>query len=73
VTRTVLIVDDQATFRRFARAILEAAGFEIVGEAADGASALEAVARLRPAAVLLDVHLPDLDGFGVAEQLAPNE
>jgi len=68
-----LIVDDQATFRRFARAILEAAGFEIVGEAADGASALEAVARLRPAAVLLDVHLPDLDGFGVAEQLAPNE
>jgi DNA-binding NarL/FixJ family response regulator len=67
---SVLIVDDHAAFRRFARALLQAEGFEVVGEAEDGASALEAAARLRPAVVLLDVQLPDLDGFAVAEQLA---
>jgi DNA-binding NarL/FixJ family response regulator len=70
MVRTVLIVDDHDGFRSFARALLQAEGFEIVGEAADGASALEAVARLRPDLVLLDVQLPDLDGFQVAEQLA---
>lgn len=67
---TVLIVDDHAPFRSVARALLEAAGFEIVGEAADGASAIEAVAKLRPAIVLLDVQLPDLDGFTVADRIA---
>lgn len=70
MARTVLIVDDHAAFRLFARALLQAEGFEVVGEAADGASALEAAARLQPAIVLLDVQLPDLDGFGVAERLA---
>jgi DNA-binding NarL/FixJ family response regulator len=69
MARTVLIVDDHAAFRAAARALLEAAGFEVVGEAADGSSALTAVAALRPDVVLLDVHLPDLDGFGVAERL----
>jgi DNA-binding NarL/FixJ family response regulator len=70
--RTVLIVDDHAAFRSAARELLEATGFEVVGEAADGASTLAAVRELRPAIVLLDVQLPDLDGFAVAERIASN-
>jgi two-component system nitrate/nitrite response regulator NarL len=66
----VLIVDDHAAFRSFARAVLNAEGFEVVGEAADGASALLSTAALRPDVVLLDVQLPDLDGFVVAERIA---
>jgi DNA-binding NarL/FixJ family response regulator len=68
--RTVLIVDDHAGFRAAARRLLEAGGFDVLGEAADGASALAAVAKLRPEIVLLDVQLPDFDGFAVAERLA---
>jgi CheY-like chemotaxis protein len=70
VQRTVLIVDDHASFRRLARRLLEAGGFTVVGEAADGASALESVTELRPQLVLLDVLLPDMDGFAVARRLA---
>ena len=70
VRMTVLIVDDHGGFRESARALLEAEGFAVVGCAADGASALAAVRRLRPEVVLLDVQLPDLDGFAVARQLA---
>jgi DNA-binding NarL/FixJ family response regulator len=69
---TILIVDDHPSFRATARAILEADGFEVVGEAEDGASALEAVHRLRPDVVLLDVQLPDMDGFTVATALGSN-
>jgi DNA-binding NarL/FixJ family response regulator len=68
--RTVLIVDDHAGFRSLARRLLVAAGFEVVGEAEDGASAVESAQRLRPAIVLLDVQLPDCDGFEVARRLA---
>jgi DNA-binding NarL/FixJ family response regulator len=67
---TVLIVDDHPTFRKFARRLLEQAGFCVVGEASDGASAIAAVHRLRPQAVLLDVLLPDRSGFEVAATLA---
>lgn len=67
--RTVLIVDDHAGFRSLARRLLVAAGFEVIGEAEDGASALESAQRLRPAVVLLDVQLPDCDGFEVARRL----
>ena len=67
---TVLIVDDHAAFRASARALLQAEGFEVVGEAGDGAGALAAVAVLRPEIVLLDIQLPDLDGLAVAERLA---
>jgi two-component system nitrate/nitrite response regulator NarL len=67
--RTVLIVDDHAPFRMTARALLEAGGFEVVGEAADGESALAEARRLRPELVLLDVQLPDSDGFVVAARL----
>ena len=66
----VLIVDDYASFRDGARGLLEAGGFDVVGEAEDGASALRAAEELRPDVVLLDVHLPDLDGFEVAKRLA---
>ena len=64
------IVDDHAGFRAAARGLLEAGGFDVLGEAADGTSALAAVAKLQPEIVLLDVQLPDLDGFAVAERLA---
>ena len=67
---TVLIVDDHAGFRASARALLEADGFEVLGEAADGPSALAQVQRLRPQVVLLDVQLPGMDGFAVADRLA---
>jgi len=69
---TVLIVDDHSTFRGTARALLESEGFEVVGEAADGASAIDAVESLHPDVVLLDVHLPDVDGFEVAATLKKN-
>jgi DNA-binding NarL/FixJ family response regulator len=67
---TVLIVDDHEAFRRAARAMLEAAGFPVVGEAGNGQSALATAERLEPAIVLLDIQLPDIDGFEVAERLA---
>lgn len=70
VATSVLIVDDHAAFRSFARALLQSDGFDVVGEAQDGVAALEAAALLRPEVVLLDVQLPGLDGFGVAESLA---
>ena len=66
---TILIVDDHETFRSFARALLESEGFEVVGESEDGASGIQAAASLRPDVVLLDVQLPDLTGFQVAERL----
>ena len=69
---TVLIVDDHPSFRATARAILEADGFDIVGEAEDGRSAVEAVHRLEPDILLLDVQLPDMDGFAVATVLGTN-
>ena len=65
---SVLIVDDHPSFRATARVLLESEGFDVVGEAEDGSSALEAVAALHPQIVLLDVQLPDLDGFEVAAQ-----
>lgn len=68
--RTVLIVDDHAAFRRLARRALEGGGFVVVGEASDGASVLPAVAALQPEVVLLDVLLPDTDGFAVADLLS---
>jgi CheY-like chemotaxis protein len=67
---SILIVDDQLRFRATARRSLARGGFDVVGEAADGADALEAVARLRPDVVLLDVQLPDTDGFEIAARLA---
>lgn len=67
---TILLVDDHAAFRRSARALLAAYGFDVVGEAAGGAEAIKLAAELHPDIVLLDVQLPELDGFAVAERLA---
>jgi CheY-like chemotaxis protein len=67
---TVLIVDDHDEFRRSAGELLSAEGFAVVGGAVDGPGALAEVERLRPQVVLLDIQLPDLDGFAVAERLA---
>ena len=65
----VLIVDDHASFRSIARQVLTADGFLVVAEAADGAEAIRACVELRPDLVLLDVQLPDIDGFAVAAAL----
>jgi len=69
VAYTVLIVDDHPSFRASARAMLEAADFEVVGEVANGRSALEAITTLDPDLVLLDVQLPDMSGFDVCAAL----
>lgn len=66
---TALVVDDHDAFRASARRLLTALGFEVVGEAADGESALAAVERLRPDVILLDVQLPDIDGFAVTARI----
>jgi CheY-like chemotaxis protein len=67
---SVLVVDDDAEFRDLAARILRAGGLRVVGEAATCAGALEAAARLRPDAVLLDVRLPDGNGIRVGQRLA---
>jgi CheY-like chemotaxis protein len=69
VSAAILIVDDHDGFRAFARCLLEAAGFT-VAEAATGAEAAAAAEIVRPGLVLLDVQLPDFDGFEVARRLA---
>jgi len=65
----IVIVDDHPAFRAWARSVLAADGFSIVGEAVDGASAVGEVRAVRPDVVLLDVQLPDADGFDVADAL----
>lgn len=66
---TALVVDDHAGFRASVRFLLELEGFEVVGEAADCAGAVEAVERLQPELVLLDVQLPDGQGYDVARTI----
>jgi DNA-binding NarL/FixJ family response regulator len=70
VRKRVLIVDDHEPFRVVARALLERAGYIVTGEAGDAAEALAAVAVDAPDVVLLDVQLPDRDGFAVAAALS---
>jgi DNA-binding NarL/FixJ family response regulator len=72
MARTLYIVDDHRTFREAARRVLESGGFDVVGEAPDGESALDAIRELRPDVVLLDVALPGIDGFEVASRLTAN-
>jgi DNA-binding NarL/FixJ family response regulator len=66
----VLIIDDQSTFRRAARGLLERLGYRVVGEGSGGAAAVALATRLLPDAVLLDVRLGTEDGFAVARALA---
>ena len=71
--RRVLVIDDHVSFRNCARKLLESEGFEVVGEAADGESAVALAAELEPELVLLDIQLPDIDGFDVAARLLERE
>ncbi len=71
--RTILIVDDDARFRAQARELLVDDHFVVVGEAVDGASAIASTRSLHPDVVLLDIGLPDVDGFSLAESLAAEE
>ena len=66
---TILIVDDYAPFREYARRLLEGEGFTVVGEAENGIAALRVASDVHPDVVLLDVQLPDFDGFEVADRL----
>lgn len=71
----VLIVDDHAGFRSWVQRFLESEGYEVVGAASDGNEAVVAAQALHPDLVLLDVQLPDRNGFDVAQELvtaAPN-
>ena len=73
MSQTVLVVDDHAGFRAKARLLLEADGYEVIGEAADARTAIAEASRLRPEVVLLDVQLPDGDGFDVAARILEGE
>ena len=70
VRQRVLIVDDHPEFRLAAAELLEDEGFVVVGSAADGPTAIEETRRARPDVVLLDIQLPGMDGFAVADLLA---
>jgi DNA-binding NarL/FixJ family response regulator len=69
----VLIVDDDERFRALARRMVTAAGYDVVGTASNGAAAIEALATLRPDAVLLDVQLPDASGTAIARQISEGD
>lgn len=67
---TVVVVDDSDGFRFSLRALLESEDFEVVAEAVDGSSAVPLILGLSPSLVLLDIRLPDISGFVVADRLA---
>jgi two-component system, cell cycle response regulator DivK len=66
--KTILVADDKASSRELVRTVLEHIGFQVV-EASDGAEALEHARRLAPELILLDLQMPELDGFQVIERL----
>jgi DNA-binding response OmpR family regulator len=69
----IVIVDDDPSFLATVRLLLEAEGFAVVGEALTGLAGVAAATRLDPDIVLVDVNLPDIDGFEVVERLADQE
>ncbi len=71
--KTVLVVDDHPGFRACARRLLEGQGYRVVAEAADAAAALARARELRPQLALVDVYLPDTDGFELASRMASLE
>jgi DNA-binding NarL/FixJ family response regulator len=69
----IVIVDDDPTFLAAVRGLLEAHGFDVVGEASNGLDGVAAAVELRPDLVLVDVGLPDIDGFDVVERIASEQ
>src|SRR5438105_503727 len=67
-TKKILVADDKATGRELVRTVLESKGYEVF-EATDGIQALDAAQRLSPDLIILDLHMPGLDGFGVIKEL----
>jgi DNA-binding NarL/FixJ family response regulator len=67
--KRVLLVDDHAEFRGYARGLIISAGYAVIAEAADGSTALRAAALHRPEIVVLDIRLPDMSGLDVARRL----
>jgi len=67
--RRVLIIDDNSAFRAAARQLLERRGFVVAAEAGNGVEGLRAATEHTPDLAIVDVQLPDLDGFEVAERL----
>ncbi|MGB0871532.1 MAG: response regulator [Solirubrobacterales bacterium] len=67
--QSVLVVDDHPAFRASVRRLLESEGYSVIGEAGDGIAAVHAAAQLQPDVVLLDIQLPDIDGFEVADRI----
>jgi two-component system cell cycle response regulator DivK len=67
-TKRVLVADDKAAGRELVRTVLENSGYEVF-EAGDGIEALDAAHRLHPDLIILDLHMPGLDGFGVIKEL----
>ena len=65
----VLLVDDHAEFRAFARGLITSAGYRVIAEAADGSAALRAAALHHPEIVVLDIRLPDMSGLDVARRM----
>ena len=70
IARSILVVDDDPTFRRLARPLLASHGLVVVAEAGSVADALSTARRVKPASALVDVELPDGDGFELAGQLS---
>jgi len=70
--KKVLVADDKATGRELVRTVLENTGYEVF-EASDGKQAVDQARRLRPDLIILDIHMPGLDGFGVIEMLRREE
>ncbi|WP_031010077.1 response regulator [Streptomyces sp. NRRL F-5727] len=69
----IVVVDDDPEFRRIVTTLLRARGLRVVAEAGDGSSALTVVRAHRPHGLLLDLHLPDMNGLSVAQRLAEDE
>jgi len=66
--KTVLIADDRATSRELVRSVLENSGYAVT-EASDGVEALRNARELKPDLIILDLHMPRLDGFGVIREI----
>ena len=67
--KTVLIVDDEAFFRKILRDMVEQEGFTVIAEAADGIDAVEAFRRHRPSVILMDIYMPKKSGIEATENI----